>query len=103
MQTVILAIQVLGLSILLALAGAYLVRRIVGVERLKGHHEVAGFIIGIVGTIYAVFLAFMVVVEWDNYQQASTLVTTEANLLGDVSRMAEGLSRRCPGMSLSGD
>jgi hypothetical protein len=91
MQITILGGEILGLSILIALIGMYVVRRSVGVDRLKHHHEVAGFIIGIVGTIYAVLLAFMVVVQWNKYQDASTLVTTEANLLGDISRMAESL------------
>jgi len=91
-QIIILGIEILGLSILVALVGLYVVRRAVGVDKLKHHHEVAGFIIGIVGTIYAVLLAFMVVVQWGKYQDASTLVTTEANVLGDISRMAEGLS-----------
>ena len=92
MQTLILGIEILGLSIIISLIGLYVVRRVVGVEKLRSHHEVAGFIIGIVGTIYAVLLAFLVVVQWNKYQDASTLVTTEANLLGDVSRMAESLS-----------
>jgi hypothetical protein len=89
---VVLGAEILGISILVALVGLYIVRRTVGVDKLKHHHEVAGFIIGIVGTIYAVLLAFMVVVQWGKYQDASTLVTTEANLLGDISRMAESLS-----------
>jgi hypothetical protein len=90
-QTLVLGIEILGLSIIITLIGLYVVRRAVGVEKLKSHHEVAGFIIGIVGTIYAVLLAFLVVVQWGKYQDASTMVTTEANALGDMSRMAEGL------------
>lgn len=92
MQISVLAAEILGISIFIALVGLYTVRRTVGVDKLKSHHEVAGFIIGIVGTIYAVLLAFMVVVQWGKYQDASTLVTTEANLLGDISRMAESLN-----------
>jgi hypothetical protein len=92
MQISILAGEVLGISIFIALIGLWIVRRTVSLEKLKSHHEVAGFIIGIVGTIYAVLLAFLVVVQWNKYQDASTLVTTEANLLGDISRMAESLS-----------
>lgn len=92
MQTGLLAIEILGVSILIALAGLYLVRWTVGVEKLKTNHEVAGFIIGIVGTIYAVLLAFVVIVEWEKHSAASTIVTTEANVIGDLSRMAERLS-----------
>ena len=92
MQTLVLGIEILGLSILISLVGLFVVRRAVDVDRLKTHHEVAGFIIGIIGTIYAVLLAFLVVVQWNKYTDASNLVTTEANLLGDISRMAESLS-----------
>ena len=91
MQTGLLAVEILGVSILIVVLGLYLVRRTVGVERLKSNHEVAGFIIGIVGTIYAVLLAFIVIVEWEKHSQASTIVATEANVLGDLSRMAERL------------
>ena len=86
-----LAIEVLGVSILIALLGLYLVRRLVGVDKLRGNHDVAGFLIAIVGTIYAVLLAFVVVVEWEKRTEASTTVATEANVLGDLSRMAERL------------
>lgn len=91
MQTGILAVEILGVSILITLLGLYLVRWAVGVDRLRRNHEVAGFIIGIVGTIYAVLLAFVVVVEWQKYTEASNTVATEANVLGDLSRMAERL------------
>jgi len=90
--TGILAIEILGVSILIALLGLYLVRRLAGVDKLRSNQEVAGFLIGIVGTIYAVLLAFVVVVEWQKHTNASTTVATEANVLGDLSRMAERLS-----------
>jgi len=67
MRAGILAIESLGVSILITLIGLYLVRRIVGLENLRRNNEVAGVIIGIVGTIYAVVLAFIVVVEWQKY------------------------------------
>jgi Protein of unknown function (DUF4239) len=90
MQTGILVVETLGV-ILIVLLGLYLVRRIVGVDKLKSNHELAGFLIGIVGTIYAVLLAFVVVVEWQKHTDASNTVATEANVLGDLSRMAERL------------
>jgi hypothetical protein len=36
-------------------------------------------------------MAFLVVVQWGKYQDASSNVTKEANLVGDISRMAESL------------
>jgi hypothetical protein len=89
--TAILTAGILGASVLITLIGLYLVRRTVDVDKLKSNHEVAGVMIGVVGTIYAVLLAFVVVVEWQKYADASNAAATEANILGDVSRMAERL------------
>jgi Protein of unknown function (DUF4239) len=52
----------------------------------SSHNEVAGYILGIVGGIYAVLLAFIAVAAWQNFGQAEHLVQTEANLVGDLYR-----------------
>lgn len=92
MQTFILGLLVVGLSILLTHAGLRIVRRLVPLSVLETHHEVAGFIIGVLGAIYAVLLAFVVVVMWDQYGDARANVEQEANQLNDLARMAEGFS-----------
>lgn len=53
---------------------------------LTNHNEVAGYILGIVGGIYSVLLAFIAVAQWQNFGQAGRLVQTEANLVGDLYR-----------------
>jgi hypothetical protein len=56
-------------------------------HRLRStHNDVSGFILGIVGVIYAVLLAFIAVAVWQNFAQVDALVQTEANLLGDLYR-----------------
>ena len=90
MQTLILGVLVIGLSILLTHLGLRLVRRLVPLSVLETHHEVAGFIIGVLGAIYSVFLAFVVVVMWDQYGEARANVEQEANQLIDLSHLAEG-------------
>jgi hypothetical protein len=57
---------------------------------LETHHEVAGFIIGVLGAIYAVLLAFVVVVVWNQFEDAKVTVGKEANQLNDLARMAQG-------------
>jgi hypothetical protein len=42
-----------------AILGLLLVRRLVPLDLLQMHHEVGGYIIGVMGTIYAVILAFV--------------------------------------------
>jgi hypothetical protein len=74
-----------------AILGLLLVRRLVPLDLLQMHHEVGGYIIGVMGTIYAVILAFVVFAVWNQYQIASTAVVAEANSLGDLSRMTKKL------------
>jgi hypothetical protein len=57
---------------------------------LQSQHEVAGFIIGVLGAIYAVLLAFVVVVMWNQYEDALTNVEREANQLNDLARLSQG-------------
>jgi hypothetical protein len=50
------------------------------------HNAVSGFVLGIVGAIYSVLLAFIAVAVWQDFGQAEHLVQTEANLVGDLYR-----------------
>ena len=86
-------IWVLGLlyfvgSIVLSLAGLAIVRKFVGPERLQPHHDVAGFIFAILGVIYAVLLAFVVIVVWLQVACAGGIVTAEANTVSTMFRVA---------------
>jgi hypothetical protein len=55
------------------------------------HNDVSGFILSIVGVIYAVLLAFIAVAVWQNFAQVDSLVQTEANLVGDLYRDTSAL------------
>jgi Protein of unknown function (DUF4239) len=90
MQTFILGLLVVGVSILLAHIGLHVVRRLVPLSTLESHHEVAGFIIGVLGAIYAVLLAFVVVVMWDQYGDARASIEQEANQLNSLSHLSQG-------------
>lgn len=50
------------------------------------HNEVAGFIFATVGVIYAVLLAFVVIVVWEQYLTAEDNVSQEAAALITVAR-----------------
>ncbi|MBW4022715.1 MAG: DUF4239 domain-containing protein [Proteobacteria bacterium] len=50
------------------------------------HNDLAGFVLAIVGVIYAVLLAFIAVAVWQNYTDVDSLVQTEANLVDDLYR-----------------
>ncbi|MCD2192857.1 DUF4239 domain-containing protein [Actinomycetospora endophytica] len=49
-------------------------------------NEVAGFIIAVVGVIYAVLLAFVVIVSWENFSHAEQVVGDEASALRTIYR-----------------
>jgi Protein of unknown function (DUF4239) len=50
------------------------------------HNEVAGFIIAVVGVIYAVLLAFVVIVSWEKFNSAESVVGEEASALRSIYR-----------------
>lgn len=81
-----------GGPIILSLFGLWLVRRLVSPQSLHDHHDVAGFILAIVGVIYAVLLAFVVVIVWEQFEDAKVVAEKEANALLDIYHMAPGLS-----------
>jgi multisubunit Na+/H+ antiporter MnhG subunit len=53
MQTVFLAVLIIGGSVLLALAGLGVVRRRFSASDLESNHEVGGLFINVLGVIYA--------------------------------------------------
>jgi hypothetical protein len=77
-------------TVLASLAGLIVVRRVVGAERLRAHHDVAGFIFAIVGVIYAVLLAFVVIVVWEQFEAAEEKATAEATSVATLYRLAHG-------------
>jgi uncharacterized membrane protein YgaE (UPF0421/DUF939 family) len=70
--------------IVVAVLGLVVVQRLVPSALRQEHNDVAGFIYAVVGVAYAVLLAFVVVVVWEEYERAKDTVETEANeLAGD--------------------
>lgn len=89
---VLLCVIFLSVAILLTLGGLVLVRRCISHAVLKQHNDVAGFIFATLGVIYAVILAFTVIVVWENFNLSSTNVNNEAALLMGVFRDNQILS-----------
>jgi len=79
-------VVIVVLSVLASWAGLYLFDRIVHVSVRSRHNDVAGFIIAIIGVIYAVLLAFIAVTAWASFDSASRIVQQEANLVGNLYR-----------------
>jgi hypothetical protein len=75
---------------LIAMCGPILIRRKVGLERLTTNNEIAGFKFATVGVIYAVLLAFAVIVVWERFSDADTAVLQEAGASATLYRLASG-------------
>lgn len=45
------------------------------------HNDVAGFLIAVVGVMYAVLLAFLIIVDWEQFNAASRMATDESSTL----------------------
>jgi hypothetical protein len=69
-----------------ALLGVIAVRRLLHRHIGDGHNDVLSAIFQAGGTIYAVFLAFLVVVVWQSYDAAHANIAEEASLLATLYR-----------------
>ena len=55
------------------------------------HNEVVGFIIAVVGVIYAVLLGFVVIITWESHSEAEAIVGQEASVLRSIYRESVAL------------
>jgi hypothetical protein len=69
-------------------AGLLLVRRYLVVDWLKRQHEVASYFFLMIGTLYAVLIAFAIFVVWTGFKEAGENLEQEANEIGDLSRLS---------------
>jgi hypothetical protein len=83
-------ILLVGLPVLIAMSGPVLIRRRVSLERLSSNNEVAGFKFATVGVLYAVLLAFAVIVVWEKFGDAERNVADEAGAAATIYRLSEG-------------
>ncbi len=72
-------------SVGLAWVGTVLLRRLTTAPTDEKHNEVAGFIFATVGVLYAVLLAFTVIIVWEQYLAAESAVSQEAAALITVA------------------
>lgn len=76
---------------LVAGGGVLVVRRLVSPERLRENNDFVGFTYAFVGLVYGVYLAFTVVIVWQHFDEAQTIVSREAIVLAQLWRDVEPL------------
>src|SRR5690242_11438498 len=85
------AILIVVLPTIFAVMGPFIVRRYVKLERLRTNNEVAGFKFATVGVLYAVLLAFVVIVVWQKFNDADSVAAKEAGAIATMYRISADL------------
>ena len=88
-ETVMIVVIVL-VAVLVSLTGLALVRRFAPTDRLAQHTDVAGYVYAVIGVIYAVILALVVIAAWEEYRDARAAVASEASAVLNLARAANG-------------
>jgi hypothetical protein len=91
MDTTVDGVLLTSISMLFSVAGLLLVRHYVDIDWLKRHHEVASYFFLMIGTLYAVLIAFAIFVVWSNFKDAGTNLEHEATEVADLSRLSASL------------
>ncbi len=86
---VLLCIILMTIAIISSVGGIFITRHFVSHRILKMHNDIAGAIFATLGVIYAVLLAFTVIITWENFDKAHVNVEKEANCLTDLYRNSE--------------
>ena len=73
-----------------AICGQIIVRKSVELEQLTTNNEIAGFKFATVGVIFAVIVAFAVIVVWEKFGTAQDAVAQEAGAAATLYRLATG-------------
>ncbi len=82
--TSLLGFFMVGGYVSLTIAGLVIIRKFYPYERCKNHNDIAGFIFSTLGVIYAVILAFTVVVTWEQFDKADDITSREANCIASL-------------------
>jgi hypothetical protein len=78
---------VVGLSVV----GLVIFRRVVSPTRLESANHVSGQVFQLAGVLYAVLVAFVVVVVWEQFDKAEAAAQSEASAIADLLRDSQAL------------
>jgi len=93
--TIMPAWLILAVIIIISCAITFLAFKILrsffAVEELEKFKDVTGIYVSMIGVLYGVFLAFIVIAIWENYDHVNGNIDREADALGNMYRDANGL------------
>jgi hypothetical protein len=82
---------IVGIGTVLSVLGPVLLRRYARAKR-SVDTDIAGFKFGTIGALYAVLLAFAIIVVWEKFSDAELNAVQEAGAAENVYRLSQGLS-----------
>ena len=80
-----------ALAVALACAGHVAVRRAFPKIDFPAHNEVGGIVLGVIGGLFAVMLAFIVAIVWQEFDAATQRVAVEVGAATDLWHTSRGL------------
>jgi hypothetical protein len=87
-------ILIVGGFVVVTLGVGYIVQKVAPREIRIEHNDLAGFILAVIGVIYAVLLAFVTIGVWERFQQAESRTHDEAGMLAVLYRDADSFPQR---------
>jgi hypothetical protein len=90
-MSVVYGVLIVFGACLAAVAGLAVVQRVVPASVRMEQNDVAGFIYAVLGVIYAVLLALVVIATWEEFGRARVTAETEANALAEIFWLAHAL------------
>jgi hypothetical protein len=88
MTSLIACILIVGTTTVLSVAGLWLIRKRFSREQLESCHEVGGFLLSVVGTLYAILVGLIVVNSQGKVDAASQMAVSEANMLTNIYHLS---------------
>src|SRR5262245_42389301 len=86
-----------GLVTIVSCGGLMLVHRLVDVEKRKPHNDTAEAMISVVGTSYAVLIAFIAVAAWQSFTDADKSTGDEVSFVSNLYYDTAGLNPETAG------
>jgi len=94
MNTFLLGVAVIGGIIAVAISGLLLVRAKCDIRQFSAHHEVGGYMLSVLGTLYAVVLGFVVVSVYESAQNIRVNIASEVNSVMNIYRLSDGFPQK---------
>ena len=88
----VLVVGTIVLTVCLVLLGVWLIRRLVPVTKEGFDAEVSSQMLGVVASLFGLLLAFVIVIEYQNFGSAQDNVGQEADSLAAITRDTDALA-----------